>query len=184
MEMYYKDALKLAQKECKAYTQSGKTPCLPVLDDLVSTKSIAAGIDLGLVSIPADQIVGTKSKSRVNAFASNFMPLLDEDTEFAEKWNRLCEAHITEGIREPIKAYEYMNRFYVEEGNKRVSVLKFFDAVSIIGHVIRIMPEGDSEDVEIYHEFTEFYKYSKINYLEFSKKGGYSELLKLLDKSP
>lgn len=186
MEMYYKDALKLAQKEYRACTQNDKDPYLPVLDDIVSTKSIAAGIDLGLVSIPADQIVGTKSKSRVNAFAPNFMPILDEDTEFAKKWNNLCQAHLTEGIREPIKAYEYMNRFYVEEGNKRVSVLKFFDAVSIMGHVIRVMPEEneDEEAVEIYLEFVEFYKYSKINFLEFSKKGGYSELLKLLDKSP
>ena len=186
MEMYYKDALKLAQKEYRACTQNDKDPYLPVLDDIVSTKSIAAGIDLGLVSIPADQIVGTKSKSRVNAFAPNFMPILDENTEFAKKWNNLCQAHLTEGIREPIKAYEYMNRFYVEEGNKRVSVLKFFDAVSIMGHVIRVMPEEneDEEAVEIYLEFVEFYKYSKINFLEFSKKGGYSELLKLLDKSP
>ncbi len=186
MEMYYKDALKLAQKEYRACTQNDKDPYLPVLDDIVSTKSIAAGIDLGLVSIPADQIVGTKSKSRVNAFAPNFMPILDENTEFAKKWNNLCQAHLTEGIREPIKAYEYMNRFYVEEGNKRVSVLKFFDAVSIMGHVIRVMPEEneDEEAVEIYLEFVEFYKYSKINFLEFSKKGSYSELLKLLDKSP
>lgn len=186
MEMYYKDALKLAQKEYRACTQNDKDPYLPVLDDIVSTKSIAAGIDLGLVSIPADQIIGTKSKSRVNAFAPNFMPILDENTEFAKKWNNLCQAHLTEGIREPIKAYEYMNRFYVEEGNKRVSVLKFFDAVSIMGHVIRVMPEEneDEEAVEIYLEFVEFYKYSKINFLEFSKKGGYSELLKLLDKSP
>ena len=84
------------------------------------------------------------------------MPILDEDTEFADKWNRLCNAHLNEGIREPIKAYEYMNRFYVEEGNKRVSVLKFFDAVTIVGHVIRIMPEGNEESdeaIELYKEF-------------------------------
>ena len=45
----------------------------------------------------------------------------------------LRKSHVNEGIRDPIKAYEYMNKFYVEEGNKRVSVLKYYDAVSVPG---------------------------------------------------
>ena len=92
---------------------------------------------------------------------------------------------MTDGIREPIKAYEYMNRFYVEEGNKRVSVLKFFGAVSIPGQVIRVLPErSDSKETEIYYEFLAFYKYSKINFLEFSKKGSYLTLQQVLGKKP
>ena len=110
------------------------------------------------------------------------MPILEDGTEFADKWKRLCNAHLTEGIRDPIKAYEYMNRFYVEEGNKRVSVLKFFDALTIPGHVIRIMPEGSGDDVDLYNEFVEFYKYSKINFIEFTKKGSYALLQKALGK--
>ena len=185
-ETYYKDALKSAQKEVRACTFKGKNPCLPALDDFVSTKAMTTGVDLGIVQIPANLIVGTKTRGRVNAFAPNFMPILDETTEFADKWKRLCQAHLTEGIREPIKAYEYMNRFYVEEGNKRVSVLKFFDALSIPGHVIRIMPEASDEadeDIELYNEFVEFYKYSKINFIEFSKKGSYAEMQKLIGKA-
>ena len=184
-ELYYKDALKLGQKEVKYLNFKGENPSLPALDDIISTQSFTTGIDLGLVQIPAELIIGTKTKSRVNAFAPNFMPILDENTEFAAKWEKLCQAHIHEGIREPIKAYEYMNRFYVEEGNKRVSVLKFFDAVTIVGNVTRIMPEeteDNAEQVEIYNEFVEFYKYSKINFIEFSKKGSYAELIKLLGK--
>lgn len=184
-ELYYKDALKQGQREIKSRKFKGEDTNLPVLEDMISTKSFVSGIDLGLVQIPAELIVGTKTKSRVNAFAPNFMPILDEDTEFADKWERLCQAHINEGIREPIKAYEYLNRFYVEEGNKRVSVLKFFDAVTIVGNVTRIMPEEGNvseEKIEIYNEFVEFYKYSKINFIEFSKKGSYTDLLKLLGK--
>ncbi|MBR1482152.1 MAG: BMP family ABC transporter substrate-binding protein [Ruminococcus sp.] len=181
-ELYYKDAQKSGQKEARHRASQGESPCLPVLDDFVSTTAVAKGIDLGLVQIPAELIVGTKTRGRVNAFAPNFMPLLDEDTEFAAKWEKLCQAHITEGIRDPIKAYEYMNRFYVEEGNKRVSVLKFFDAVSIPGRVIRIMPEGNGEEVELYNEFVEFYKYSKINFLLFTKKGSYALMQKALGK--
>ncbi len=137
-----------------------------------------------MLQVPAEFIIGTKTKGRVAAFATNFMPILDEESEFADKWKRLCEAHLNEGIREPIKAYEYMNRYYVEEGNKRVSVLKFFDAITIPAHVIRVMPEHTGEDVDIYLEYIEFYKYSKINFLEFSKKGCYNALLKAMGKAP
>ena len=31
----------------------------------------------------------------------------------------LSDAQMNEGIRDPIKAFEYMNRYYVLEGNKR-----------------------------------------------------------------
>ena len=50
-------------------------------------------------------------------------------------------SHLDEGIRDPITCYEYMGRFYVQEGNKRVSVLKYFDASSITGNVTRVVPQ-------------------------------------------
>ncbi len=183
-ELYYKDALKLGLREYRNCLQKGQSPCLSVLDDFVPAVSIAKGIDLGIVQIPLDKVVGTKSRGRLNAFAPNFMPILEPTTEFADKWQHLCEAHVSEGIRDPIKAYEYMNRYYVEEGNKRVSVLKFFDALTVTGRVIRIMPEGSGEDIDIYYEFVEFYKHTKINYLEFSKRGCYALFLKFLGKDP
>ena len=81
--------------------------------------------------------MGTKTESRSNAFAGIFVPILRENTEFAYKWAVTGASHVNEGIRDPIKAYEYMNKFYVEEGNKRVSVLKYYDAVSVPGVVTR-----------------------------------------------
>jgi hypothetical protein len=51
------------------------------------------------------------------------MPLLAEDTEFAVKWQKVYASQLVEGIREPIKVYEYLNSYYVQEGNKRVSIL-------------------------------------------------------------
>lgn len=182
-DTYYKEALKLAQKEYRADVAAGRSPFLPALDEQISSETTSAGIDLGLVQIPIDQIAGTKTKGRSSAFASNFMPLLEEDTEFAVKWKRLCDAHLNEGIRDAVKAYEYMNRFYIEEGNKRVSVLKYFGAESIPGKVTRILPQkSDKDDVVIYYEFVDFYNLTKINFLEFSKKGSYDKLKQLLGK--
>ena len=184
MNEYYKEALKLAQKEYRMCVFKGKSPCLPVMDDFVQQENAKTGIQLGLTEIPLKLIVGTKSRGRVNAFAPNFMPILDETTEFAEKWKSLCQSHLTEGIREPIKVYEYMNRYYVEEGNKRVSVLKFFGAYSITGNVIRVLPEkSDDESVLLYYEFVDFNKVSRVNFIEFSKKGSYKTLQKLLGKT-
>ena len=184
-EQYYRDAQKLAQKECRACTSKGESPYLPVLDELVPPEILTSGETLGLVQIPAEFIVGTKSAGRTNAFARNFMPLLEEDSEFARKWKTLCMAHLQEGIRDPIKAYEYMNRFYVEEGNKRVSVLKFFGAISISANVIRIMPERNGDKrVELYYEFVNFYKLSQLNQIEFTKPGSYAEFQRMMGKAP
>ena len=61
------------------------------------------------------------------------------------------------GIRDPVKVYEYMNKFYVLEGNKRVSVLKYFNAVTVNAQVIRKVPrKSDNPDVKIYYEFMDF----------------------------
>ncbi len=184
-EDYYKEALRSAQKEQHARAAKNEPETLPVLDDILGSDKVTTGVDLGLVQIPAELIAGTKSRGRASAFAPNFMPIMEEGTEFAEKWKRLCDAHLTEGIRDPVKAYEYMNRYYIEEGNKRVSVLKFFDAVNIPGTVTRILPERNGDEaVELYYELLAFSKYSHINFIEFSAKGSYTELLKVLGKEP
>ena len=97
----------------------------------------------------------------------------------------LYKAHLNEGIREPIKAYEFMNKFYVEEGNKRVSVLKFFDAVSIPGNVTRIVPPRTEEkENKIYYEFMDFYALSRINYIWFTQLGSFAKLQRLVGKRP
>ena len=180
---FYKEALKQGKKEKRRLLSQGHDPYLPVLDEMVSKERLNSGVGLGISNIPSEFLVGTKTKGRTNSFAANFMPLLDENTEFAWKWRNLCKAHLNEGIREPIKVYEYMNRYYVQEGNKRVSVLKFFGAVSIPAQVTRIMPsKGEAKELKLYYELLDFYKYTKINYIEFSKEGSFVKLQKTVGK--
>lgn len=184
-DQYYREALRMGQRESRACASRGLSPYLPALDDLISGESYTSGESLGLIQVPAEFIVGTKTSGRTNAFAPNYMPLLEEKSEFATKWRTLCSAHLREGIRDPVKVYEYKNRFYVEEGNKRVSVLKFFGAISIAAEVKRILPPRNGDkDVELYYEFVDFYKCSKLNFIEFSKSGGYVELQRLMGKEP
>ena len=153
----YDKAYKLGKKDYQARMMRGQQPTLKVLDDILPSDNHYAEVSLGVVQIPIDRIVGTKTGGRSSAFAGNFMPILAGETEFASKWANLSTSHLEEGIQDPIKAYEYMNEFYVAEGNKRVSVLKFFDAVSVPGNVIRILPPRTKEKSnKIYFEFVDF----------------------------
>ena len=181
---HYKKALRQGRKEYQANLAKGVYPYLQVLEEITSNIETESEVNLGLVDVPIDQIVGTNGRSRSTAFARDFMPLLDEYTEFANKWVALCQIHLDEGIRDPIKCYEFMNRFYVIEGNKRVSVLKYFGAVSIPALVTRIVPRpSGSKASNIYREFLQFYKVTAINYIYFSKEGSFLKLLELLERT-
>ena len=163
----YEKAYRLGKKDYQYRAMHGMHPTLEVLDDVLPPKGSYSEVPLGLVQIPLDQVVGTKTNSRSNAFAGNFMPILRADTEFAHKWVSLSVSHVNEGIHTPIKAYEYMNKFYVEEGNKRVSVMKYFGVVSSPGMVTRIVPKRTEEkENKLYYEFMDFYDLSGSQSLE------------------
>lgn len=181
----YNKALKAGKKDYQMRLLRGEKPTLEVLDDIMPPKGAYYEQPLGIVQIPAEQIVGTKTVGRSNSFAGNFMPILQEGSEFASKWSNLSTSHVEEGIRDPIKAYEYMNKFYVEEGNKRVSVMKYFEVVSIPGNVVRIVPKRtEDKENKIYYEFMSFYQKAPINYIWFSQEGSFKKLQEAVGKQP
>ncbi len=173
----YKSAVKLGKKEFQSRIINGQVPVLPVLDEILPGNIKLAEVSLGLQSLPLDLVVGTKTGGRSNAFASNFMPILDDDSEFASKWIELSTAHVEEGIRDPIKAYEYMHKYYVQEGNKRVSVLKFYGAKEVDAMVTRIIPPRTSDpENRLYFEYLDFYQNAPLNNIWFSKQGSWKRL--------
>ena len=180
----YRKARQMGQKEAKVCQSRGGSPSLPVLDEILSEEETCGEVDLGLVDIPMELIVGTRSAGRSQAFSRSFYPLMAEDSEFAHKWVTLCKAHMEEGITDPIKVYEYMHTFYVAEGHKRVSVLRYFGAVNIPAEVTRILPARDgSKASQIYYEYVDFYKLSGVNYLWFSAVGRFARLQAALGKA-
>ena len=155
----YAKALKLGQKEVRECQARGRSTNPEVLHQVVGDLAADKSIRVGLVEIPAGRIVGTKTAGRISAFSPGFLPLLGRDTEFAVKWIELCAAHLSEGIRDPIVCYEYYGNFYVQEGNKRVSVLKYYESPRIPGIVHRVMPEPSEEPrYKAYLKFLEFFK--------------------------
>lgn len=184
-ELHYPTALKAGQKEYRRRIQRGEYPYLPVLDDILDDQQSLSKVMLGAMQVPSEYIVGTKTAGRTTSFAANFMPLLDPKTEFGRKWENLCQAHLTEGIHDSVVVYEYMNRYYVQEGNKRVSVLKYFDAPSIPAIVTRILPEkSDLPEIQVYYEYLDFNKISGVNFLTCKRPGNYKKLQQLMGKKP
>jgi basic membrane protein A and related proteins len=180
----FEKARKLGLKEYNQYKANGWNAYLPSLDTLISRDEILSEVSLGLIEIPIKKIKGTRTNGRSSAFAPNFMPILDLYSEFGMKWTSLYKAHENEGIRDPIKVYEYLNWYYVEEGNKRVSVLKFHDAVLVPAHVTRLIPKYDKDNLNIclYYEFLDFYQKTKVNYMWFSELGRFVAMYKWIRK--
>ena len=182
----YALALKKGLKEVRERTAAGLDPNPAVLDDILGENGADTVRDLGLTEIPSERILGTKSAGRITAFSASFLPLLSDGSEFATKWKQLCAAHLgSEGIREPILCYEYLGNFYVQEGNKRVSVLRHFGAPRIPGTVKRILPKpSDDPAIRAYYEFLDYYKDSKLYIPHFVRPGDYGKFLKRIGKQP
>ena len=182
----YGKALRAGRKCQKECVHRGRYPYPQVLDEILVGAPMAGQVELGGVEIPMEQIAGTKTAGRRSAFAANFMPLMEPDTEFADKWISLCQAHLgDEGIRDPIRCYEYLGWFYVQEGNKRVSVLKSYDAPSIPGFVIRMVPAwSDSPDILAYYDFMRSYPLTGLYAVRFSRAGSFAKLQAALGYAP
>jgi len=178
-------AKKEGQRELHARQSRGEDVTLPVLDEIVPKLNHLSQVSLGLMQISIDQIAGTATRGRTTAFAPNFMPLLDGSSEFAMKWSMLYDSVLKNGLRDPITAFEYYNRFYIIEGNKRVSVMHYLDAVMIEANVTRVLPEPeDSERYRAYQEFLRFFADTKINFIYFEREGCFEKLYEAFGKTP
>lgn len=180
----YRKACKRGRREVNAALSAGRYPYLPALDDLLGDGRGGGEVPVGQREIPMELVVGTKTRGRSNLFSCGFLPIADEGTEFAVKWSRLYDAQVTEGIRDPVVVYEYLQRFYVQEGNKRVSVLRSVGAPTVSASITRVMP-APSDDIAVrcYHEFVRLYRVAPVYGLRFSQEGSCEKLAELLGQT-
>ena len=185
MDAYYA-AMRRGKKEFTALRSAGRSPHPAVLDQVLPNHAVTVSQVVGLAEIPVERIIGTRSAGRITTFSASFLPLANATSEFATKWINLCMAHLSDtGIHDPITCYEYLGDFYVEEGNKRVSVLRHFGATRISAMVTRILPERSEDSrIKAYYEFLDFYKVSRLYDIQFRRPGDYAKLLALLGKEP
>lgn len=182
MQDEYIKARKLGQREYKARVGKNEFPFVPALDDILQD-NVLKQKELGLIEIPTWLVTGTRTRARQNSFAANFMPLLEPDSEFAIKWENLYDAQLEEGFHSAIKVYEYLHRFYVQEGNKRVSVSRYLDMPTIMANVTRIIPDDATlAEHPVYKEFLDFYHVCPIYDLNCMEPGSYREIGALLGR--
>ena len=183
MSEHYRKARAIGRRQVRDDIARGIYPYLPALDAMVDDIATMHELPVGLMEIRCELIMGTRTRGRQSIFSRSFMPLADSNSEFAEKWSALFQSQLDEGIRDPIKVYEYLQRFYVLEGNKRCSVLKFLHMPTIQAEVTRILPHR-SDDLEsrLYFEFLDFWRVCPIYGLFFSRPGSYGLLAQLLGR--
>lgn len=178
---HYNKAKKLGEKAYREAVSEGSYPYLPALDYILQGRTMLKEETVGNLEIPISMIVGTYTRGRQEAFARNFMPLLPIASEFGAKWIAVLTYQLTEGLHDAIKVYEYMGKFYVAEGNKRVSVLRYLDQPKIFASVTRVMPqESDTDEYRLYKEFLRFFRCVGIYDFSFSRLGSYERLAELV----
>ncbi len=173
----YRKALRRGEQDARRAMAEGHHPFLTDLEGIILEGQTAGRESCGTIEIPLDMVVGTVTRGRQGAFSRTFMPLLEPDTEFAIKWSRLYDIQVDEGYRDPIRVTEFMHRFYVEEGNKRVSVLKYLGSHTVMAEVTRLYPSRwEGVERRLYGEFCEFWRACPIYDIEFSQEGSYKRL--------
>ena len=179
----YAKARKLGSKEYQKALSEGRYPYLPALDYMLGTRTTMIEEQVGMTEIPLPLVVGTVTRGRQESFARNFMPLLPADTEFGTKWINLMNYQTEHGIQDAITVIEFLGKFYVSEGNKRVSVMKFLEQPTILANVTRVLPpQSDEKEVKIYYEFLKFYKCTSIYSITFTEEGSYEKLAEIAGK--
>lgn len=176
----YLEARRLGLKAYAADTAARRDPYLPALDDRVEGLNALPRTELGLISVPIERVCGTYTKARTNAFASNFMPLLEPNSEFAQKWARLYDGIVEFGVKQPITCVEYMGRYYVMEGNKRVSVMKRLGVVMTEAVVTRInIPVSDDPKSRLWERYLRFCEDTTSNIIWLSEVDSYDLLTEI-----
>ena len=177
---YYSKARRDGLRIYQAAIQANANPYLPVLENKVPNLSQLSRLSLGVMTIPLDRVVGSVSQGRSYAFSDGFLPILEGGSEFASKWENLCESVEASGVNQPIVVLEYLGYYYVIEGNKRTSVMKFLNALDIEADVTRVFPSrSDDPEIAAYYEYCDFTKETGFYSLLFTRSGSYEKLLSL-----
>lgn len=180
----YERAYRLGQKEYSALTARGEKGNLLVLDELMDEGRVMAYMKQPTREISLSRVVGTYTSGRSHSFSASFLPLHPEGSEFASKWTALCESHMNEGLRDPIQVYEYLWKYYVVEGNKRVSVLKYFGALSYRAEITRLIPQLDRDDPDTatYYAYIKYDKNGLFKNIQLSSAERYETLREVEEK--
>lgn len=187
--MFYNEARDLytkanarARKTVNDFCKLSADPYLNAMENTLDESSIAERVDLGILEIPVRQIVGSVSDSDEMLYTYDFMPLAEDASEFADSWCRMYQEYLsTRGLTDPIECVEYMGKFYVIDGKKRVSVLKAHGEIRVNAHVVRLVPVlHDDAQVKKYADFLNVFSKTRLYQVELSNAEDFPKLQKAM----
>lgn len=168
-----------ATRDCRVYAAQHKNAYPEVLDSFLDEKKISQKVDAGSMNIPMDRITGIATSSEEQmCYTRDFLPLAPADSAFAETWCSLyLDCFSDEGIRNPIDCYEYLGRFFITDGKKRVSVLKCFGVTTISARVIRLIPDTINDpEAQHYRQFLEQLQLTGLYQTDFNQPKDFEKL--------
>lgn len=175
-----------AKKDIRKAERLDLENCPKELKYELETRKVANIVELGVVEIPVKQIVGTATFDEKNLYSPDFLPVASADSPYAEQWCQLYMDYLSDkGWDGAIRCFEFLGRFYVQDGKKRVSVLKAHGATVTDAIVTRIMPvmEQDKE-IENYYDFLNNYEKTGLYQVAFSQPGSFAKLQRALGHNP
>lgn len=154
------------------------------LDALLDERMISCRLDLGVMDIPVNLIVGVAEHNESNQmYTRDFLPVENPNSDFAEKWCGVYQKYVADQSSKVIRCLEYLGRFYVLDGLMDVSVAKFYGADIIKSHIIRLMPvNNESASVKRYFDFLGHFHLTNLYQLQFTQPGHFEKLQAALDK--
>lgn len=151
--------------------------CPAELTAMLRASKLTNTEELGVLEIPVSKIVGIASICGKESYAGDFLPIVSPKNSFVDAWCSIYSKYINNENIAPIICYEYLGKFYVVDGKKRVSVMKCNGSHLISANVTRIHPvDKESPEVVRYYEFLKSYKTTGLYQIDLCSKFSFEEL--------
>lgn len=170
----YQQAYAKATTSLERAKKKGIPVCPVDLNSLMEDRMISYRLDLGIMEIPTTLIIGVAETSEKSAlYTKEFLPISAPKSDFADQWRDIYLRHLSgNGLTGYVHCYEYLGKFFVVDGLKRVSVAKFSKASTIRSKVIRIMPiRTDARSIQLYYDFLFQFQLTRMYQLQFTQEG-------------
>jgi hypothetical protein len=115
---------------------------LPYLNDVHPDVRRARPMQVGLRTIPVDEIAGT-AVGGGDQRGSDFLPLRRfRGQNWSARWQRLNRAQDALAILPPIEVVKYADRYWVIDGHNRVALALYHGQPEIDATIVELVPPG------------------------------------------
>ncbi len=143
-------------------------------DQRQSEEHLVESTDLGLRIVEVKDIVG--SVNRWQDLDSHFRLKLHSKGA-QERFDNIKRAMEQGEVFPPVELYKIREKYYIVDGNHRVSAAKQVGQTYIDAHVTEYLPAGDNQEHLLWRERSSFERKTGLSGIEFRELGLYGNLL-------